>query len=65
MDETGIISCDCMVKQQKEGNMYSLVVYDENDINLKSCCGGCYAMKGLLYCPFCGKRIVVKNGDLK
>jgi competence CoiA-like predicted nuclease len=53
-----------MVKQRKEGNMYSLVVYHDNNINLNSCCGGgCYAMQGLLYCPFCGKRIVVKNGE--
>jgi hypothetical protein len=52
-----------MVKKQKEGNMYSLDICDANSINLNSCCGGCYAMQGLHYCPYCGKKIKVKKNE--
>ena len=35
-------------------------------LNIEGCCGGnCYVIRGIKYCPFCGKAIKFPTGKIE
>ena len=44
---------------------YGIGSISKDGISLNSCCGGCYAMSGLRYCPFCGLRLFDYETDME
>jgi hypothetical protein len=57
-------SCDAFEKHQREaradhGNGEFIKDEGKPYYSINGCCGGgCYVVTGVLYCPFCGTRLI-------
>ena len=58
-----VICCDQMNSHQKESSD-CLKVCESGAICQEGCCGGCYVMADLKFCPWCGEELEVwDRGD--
>ena len=44
-------------KHLEEENIIQDYSLDEKGYNINGCCGGCYIITELKYCPFCGEKV--------
>lgn len=48
--------CKKMIEAQKDKH---IVLEDDGSITAPGCCGGCYILFDLFYCPFCGVKMQI------
>ena len=46
-----------LLAQETEMDDYGFV-YGSDKIHANSCCGGCYAISPLKFCPYCGIKLI-------
>lgn len=55
MSETAAIKSYLCCKELEDNTTYGYDIQD-NSIHINSCCGECYALSDIKYCPYCGEK---------
>jgi hypothetical protein len=53
----------CVDAANKDKAPYGFVVLDDGSIAADSCCGGCFALSDIKFCPYCGKPFQIETVD--